>query len=62
MNQAFEMGLGTMIHIPSFIKTGSANQTLIGGNTHIDTQTRTDTQAARCSHKPTIIFQIMEIG
>jgi hypothetical protein len=30
MNYAFEMGSGAMIHIPSFIKIGSAIQNLIG--------------------------------
>jgi hypothetical protein len=42
---AAEMGSGAMICIPSFIKTGSAIQTLIG-----------EIQTARCSHKPTFIF------
>jgi hypothetical protein len=32
MNYAIEMGLGAMIYIPSFIKTGSGIQKLIRGN------------------------------
>jgi hypothetical protein len=31
MKYAVEMGSGAMIYIPSFIKTGSATQHLIGG-------------------------------
>jgi hypothetical protein len=33
MKYAAEMGSGAMIHIQSFIKTGSDNQKLIGGDT-----------------------------
>jgi hypothetical protein len=39
MNYAVEMTLGTMIYIPSFIKTGSGYQKLMGGihtHTHMD--------------------------
>jgi hypothetical protein len=36
MKYAVEMGSGTMIYIPSFIKIGSAIQKLMGGYT--DTQ------------------------
>jgi hypothetical protein len=35
MKWAVEMGPGAMIYVPSFIKMGSAIQTLIGRNTHI---------------------------
>jgi hypothetical protein len=31
MKYAFEMGSGAMIHIPSFIETGSGIQRLTGG-------------------------------
>jgi hypothetical protein len=31
MNHAVEMGSGALIYIPSFIKTGSGIQTLLGG-------------------------------
>jgi hypothetical protein len=37
---AVEMGFGTFIYKPSFIKFGSAIQKLIGG-IHTDTQTQT---------------------
>jgi hypothetical protein len=37
MKYAVEMGSGVMIYIPSFIKSGSGIQNLIGGYT--DTQT-----------------------
>jgi hypothetical protein len=33
MEYAVEMGSGAMIYIPTFIKTGSGIQKLIGGNT-----------------------------
>jgi hypothetical protein len=33
MKHAVEMGLGSMIYIPNFIKIGSAIQKLIGGIT-----------------------------
>jgi hypothetical protein len=36
MKQAVEMGSGVMIYIPSFIKTGSGIQKLLGG-IHIHT-------------------------
>jgi hypothetical protein len=48
MMYATEMGSGSMIYIPSFIKIGSAIQKLIGGDTQ--------TQTARRSHKPNFIF------
>jgi hypothetical protein len=35
MKQAVEMGLGAIVHIPSFIKTGSGIQKLMGG-THTE--------------------------
>jgi hypothetical protein len=34
MNCAVEMGSGTMIYIPSFIKTGSGIQKLLGRDTY----------------------------
>jgi hypothetical protein len=34
MKYAVGMGSGAVIYIPSFIKTGSAIQKLIGGDTH----------------------------
>jgi hypothetical protein len=37
MNYVIEMDSGTLIYIPSFIKIGSATQTLIRGGIHIDT-------------------------
>jgi hypothetical protein len=46
MKYAVEMGSGTMIYIPSFLRTGSGIQKLIKG----------DTQAAWLSHKPTFIL------
>jgi hypothetical protein len=49
MNYAVKMGSGGLIHIPSFIKIGSAVQKLMGGGIHIHTET------AR-SHKPTFMF------
>jgi hypothetical protein len=36
MKYAVEMGSGGMIYIPSFIKTGSGIQKLIGGDTHTE--------------------------
>jgi hypothetical protein len=44
MKCAVDMGSGSMIHIPSFIKIGSRIRKLIGGYTH--------TQTAWRSHKP----------
>jgi hypothetical protein len=38
MKYSFEMGSGTLICIPSFIKIGSAIQKLIGGDTQTDRQ------------------------
>jgi hypothetical protein len=52
VNYALEMGSGTIIHIPSFLKIESAIQKLMGG--YIDIQT------ARRSHKHTFIFQNKE--
>jgi hypothetical protein len=46
MKYADEVGSGAMIYIPSFIKIGSGNQKLIGG----------DTQTTWGSHKPTLFF------
>jgi hypothetical protein len=46
MKYAVEMGSGTMIYIPSFIKTGSGIQKLRGG----------EAQRAWWSHKPTYFF------
>jgi hypothetical protein len=43
MNYAAEMGLGAMIHIPSFVVMGSGIRKLIGGQTHTDPQTHTQT-------------------
>jgi hypothetical protein len=37
---AVEMASGTMIYIPRFIKTGSSNQELMRGNTHIHTDSK----------------------
>jgi hypothetical protein len=34
MKCAIEMDSGAVLFIPSFIKIGTANQTLMGGNTH----------------------------
>jgi hypothetical protein len=39
MKYTVEMGSVLMIYIPSFIKTSSGIQKLMGGDTHIDTQT-----------------------
>jgi hypothetical protein len=45
MNCDVEMGSDALIYIPSFIKSSSAIQKLMGGgNTHIDTQTHTHTK------------------
>jgi hypothetical protein len=52
MKYAVEMGSCVMMYIPSFIKTGSSIQKLIGGNS----QTQTHTQRAWRLHKPTFIF------
>jgi hypothetical protein len=49
MKYAVEMGSGTMIYIPTFIKTGSGIQKLMGGG-FIYTRT------AWRSYKPTFIF------
>jgi hypothetical protein len=46
MKDAVEMGSDAMIYVPSFIKTGSAIQKLIGGHT--------DTQTAWRSYEPTL--------
>jgi hypothetical protein len=41
MNYAVEMGLGAMMCIPNFRKTGSGVQKLLGGgNTHTHTHTK----------------------
>jgi hypothetical protein len=48
MKYAAEMGSGAMLHIPSFIKTGSGIQKLTGGNSE------TNTQTALRSRKPTL--------
>jgi hypothetical protein len=45
---AVEIGPGAMIYMPSFIRTGSGIQKLIGGFTV--------TKTARRSHKPTFNF------
>jgi hypothetical protein len=34
MKYTIEMGAGAMIYVPSFIKTGSGIQKLIGANSH----------------------------
>jgi hypothetical protein len=47
MKYVTEMGSGAMMHIPSFIKTGSAIQKLTG---------EIHTQVARSSHMPTFIY------
>jgi hypothetical protein len=39
MKYAVQMGSGAMIYKPSFIKTGSGIQTLLGDITYIDTMT-----------------------
>jgi hypothetical protein len=44
------MGSGAVIYVPSFIKIGSGNQKLIGG----------DTQQTRWSHTPILFFQNKE--
>jgi hypothetical protein len=41
MNYSIEMGSGSLIYIPRFIKIGSAIQKLIRGM-HVDTHTHTD--------------------
>jgi hypothetical protein len=38
MNYAVEMGSGSMIYIPSFIKIGSSIQKINKWDTHADTQ------------------------
>jgi hypothetical protein len=48
MKYAVGMGSGAMMYIPSFIKTGSGIQKLIGGYTYRHT--------ARWSYKNTYIF------
>jgi hypothetical protein len=57
MKYAVEMDSDAMIYVPSFIKTGSGIQTLMGGGTC------TDTQTAWLSHKLTFIFsKIRKVG
>jgi hypothetical protein len=51
MKYAAEMGSGAMIHIPSFIKTGSSVQKLIG---------RICRHTAWRSYKPPLFFQHKE--
>jgi hypothetical protein len=48
MKYAIEMGSSAMIYIPSFIKTGSGIQKLMGGIIN--------TQRAWLHNKPTFIF------
>jgi hypothetical protein len=48
MNYAVEIGSGTTIYIPSFVKTGSGIQKLMGREIH--------NQTAWLSHKPIYIF------
>jgi hypothetical protein len=48
MKYAVKISQGAMIYIPSFIKTGSGIQCLLGGYT--------DTQTAWLWHKPTFIL------
>jgi hypothetical protein len=50
MKYAVEMGSGVMIYIPSFIRTGSGIQKLIGGHRHA--------QTGSWSHKSTFIFSL----
>jgi hypothetical protein len=38
MKYTVEMGSGAIIYIPSFIKIGSGNQKLIGGDSHTHRQ------------------------
>jgi hypothetical protein len=52
------MGLGAVIYIPSFIKTDSGIQKLIGE----DTQTHKHTQTTMWSHKPTLFFKVRKVG
>jgi hypothetical protein len=54
MKYAVEIGSGTMIYIPSFIKIGSGIQNLIVVGGFTDTQIQT--QREWRSHKPTLIF------
>jgi hypothetical protein len=58
MKYAVEMGSGAMVYIPSFITIGSSIQEWRGGYTY--KHTHTHTQAKRCSHTPTFIFQNKE--
>jgi hypothetical protein len=46
-----DMGLGAMIYIPSFIKTGPGIRKLIEGNSQTHRQ-----------HKPTSIVKIRKVG
>jgi hypothetical protein len=39
MKCAVEMGSGSMIYIPSLMKTGAGNQKLLGVDKHAETQT-----------------------
>jgi hypothetical protein len=48
MKYAVEMGPCAMLYIPSFIKIGSADQNITGGNP--------DTQTAWKLHEPILIF------
>jgi hypothetical protein len=47
MNFSVEMGSGSMINLPSFIKIGSGIPKLLGGDTYRDTETHRHTQTAR---------------
>jgi hypothetical protein len=40
---AIQMTSGGTIYIPSFMKIGTGVQSLLGENTHVDTQTHTHT-------------------
>jgi hypothetical protein len=51
--EAVEMGSGTVIYVPSFIKTGSGIHKLIGG---------IHTQTATWSHRPILFFKIRKVG
>jgi hypothetical protein len=53
MKYAVQMGLGAMVYIPSFTKTGSDIQKLKGGGLF------TDTEAVWRSHKPAVIFSLL---
>jgi hypothetical protein len=51
MNYAVEMGSDTMLYVPSFVKTGSGIQKLIGGSPRYTIEKRLDGPQSRSGRR-----------